>query len=88
MRWSLGSLLNRGGLATVTVKGNYNRKGASSRSGDGLATQIGGAPSPRWLEWYQGFPVGWLESEPLEMPASQFKRLWRIWLCENGWIEK
>ena len=55
-------------LATLTLKGNYNRKGSSLTSGDGLATQIGGRLNPRWLEWYMGFPVGWLASD---VPTSE-----------------
>jgi hypothetical protein len=31
---------------TPTVKGNYNRKGASSTSGDGLATAVRRFPTP------------------------------------------
>jgi hypothetical protein len=32
--------------ATLTVCGNYNRKGASKTSGDGLATQVAKWPTP------------------------------------------
>lgn len=49
--------------ATPTVKGNYNRKGLSVSSGDGLATQVGGALNPTWVEWLMGFPMGWSDSE-------------------------
>lgn len=58
-------------LATVTTKGNYNRKGASPTSGDGLATQVGGPLNPEWLEWFMGFPIGWTESGPLETRSYQ-----------------
>lgn len=44
---------------TLTICGNYNRKGASKNSGDGLFTYIGGTPTISWLEWFMGFPVGW-----------------------------
>jgi hypothetical protein len=43
---------------TLTVDGNYNRKGASRKSGDGLATRLGGTPNPTWSEWFMGFPLG------------------------------
>jgi hypothetical protein len=53
---------------TPTVKGNYNRKGASATSGDGLATVIGGMPNPPWVEWLMGFPMAWTELPPSETP--------------------
>lgn len=54
-------------LPTLTVCGNYNRKGASSQSGDGLATVLGGPPNPNWTEWFMGFPVGWTALDALGM---------------------
>lgn len=63
-------------LPTLTVCGNYNRKGASKTSGDGLATALrngenentsNGPLNPNWCEWYMGFPVGWTDLVPLEM---------------------
>lgn len=54
-------------LPTLTIKGNYNRAGASEKAGDGLATRIGSGPlNPQFLEWFMGFPDGWTESEPSE----------------------
>ena len=53
---------------TPSVCGNYNRKGASKTSGDGLATVIGGALNPTWVEWLMGFPCGWTDLEPWETP--------------------
>lgn len=47
--------------ATPTVCGNYNRKGVSAKSGDGLATQVGGQLSPVWVEWLMGFPLAWTD---------------------------
>lgn len=61
-------------LATPTVKGNYNKKGASSRSGDGIATQIGGPVNPDWQDWYMGFPVEWTALKPSAMLLSRRKR--------------
>ena len=46
---------------TPTVCGNYNRKGASKTSGDGLATAVGGTLNPTWVEWLMGFPIGWTD---------------------------
>lgn len=45
--------------ATPTVHGNYNRKGASPDSGDGLATQVGGQLNADWVEWLMNWPTGW-----------------------------
>lgn len=58
-------------LPTPTVKGNHNRAGLTDRSGDGLATVIGGPLSPRFVEWLMGFPDGWTDCEHLEMPSSR-----------------
>lgn len=52
--------------ATPTVHGNYNRAGASAKSGDGLATQAGGSLNPTWVEWLMGWPLGWTDLQPLE----------------------
>ena len=60
-------------LATPTRKGNYNRAGASDRSGDGIATQLGGSPNPEWLEWFMGFPRAWTDSAASGTPSSQRK---------------
>jgi hypothetical protein len=58
-------------LPTLTRCGNYNRKGASPNSGDGLATAVGGRLNPTWCEWYMGFPLGWTDVEwPLASPRS------------------
>jgi hypothetical protein len=57
--------------ATPTVKGNYNRKGLSAQSGDGLATQVGGRLNPDWVEWLMGWPIGWTALQPLAMDRFQ-----------------
>jgi len=59
---------------TPTVCGNNNRKGASKKSGDGLATAVKKYPTPmsadgikesgkhlnpNWVEWLMGWPIGW-----------------------------
>jgi hypothetical protein len=58
--------------ATPTVCGNNNRAGASPKSGDGLATQAGGALNPTWVEWLMGWPLGWTDLKPLETDKSPF----------------
>lgn len=67
-RASLSTLARRGVLPTLTIKGNYNRKGASLKSGDGLVTVLGGTLNPTWAEWFMGFPPGW--SDPSAPIAS------------------
>jgi hypothetical protein len=62
VRASLGTMARKGLLPTPTIKGNYNRAGASAKAGDGLATVIGGPLNPEFLEWLMGFPIGWTES--------------------------
>lgn len=52
---------------TPSVCGNYNRKGLSKTSGDGLATKVGkdsqgsGSLNPNWVEALMGYPVGWTD---------------------------
>lgn len=95
-------------LPTLTLCGNYNRKGASKTSGDGIITALkmlptltardfksdsrtpeyrarrdamtmgktlpwtlGGLLNPRWCEVFMGYPIGWTELEPSEMPSSR-----------------
>lgn len=63
---------------TPTIAGNYNRKGASPTSGDGLATAVGGQLNPTWVEWLMGWPLGWSASACSEMaspPSKPPKRL-------------
>lgn len=73
---------------TPTINGNYNRKGLSATSGDGLATavnadqlpnQVGGSLNPEWVELLMGWPKGWTSLEPL--PLSEFEE----WL--SGFVE-
>jgi len=56
---------------TPTVCGNYNRKGASATSGDGLATFAGGSLNPTWVEWLMGWPLGWTDLRPLGTDKCQ-----------------
>lgn len=62
-------------LPTPTVNGNYNRKGLSEKSGDGLSTAITALPTdgigmklqPRFAEWLMGYPDGWMDvTEPAD----------------------
>lgn len=55
-------------LPTLTRKGKYNRRGSSSKSGNGLATVVGGNLNPLWSEWFMGFPQQWTELPPSETP--------------------
>ena len=59
---------------TPSVCGNYNRKGASPTSGDGLATAIGGQLNPTWVEWLMQFPAEFTALKPSEMLLSRRKR--------------
>jgi hypothetical protein len=54
-------------------------KGYTKRAGESLCNQLrrlyggSGKPNPRWIEWLQGFPAGWLplkDSETLASPRS------------------
>jgi hypothetical protein len=50
-------------LPTPTINGNYNRKGASKTSGNGLATVVGGKLNPTWIEWLMECPSEWTALE-------------------------
>lgn len=63
---------------TPTKHGNYNRKGASPTSGDGLATAVGGRLNPDWTEWLMGWPIGWTGLAPLA--TDKFQR----WCAAHG----
>jgi hypothetical protein len=47
----LGRAVNQSLWPTPTVCGNYNRKGASANSGDGLATAVKAFPTPKARDW-------------------------------------
>ena len=36
-----------------------------------LANQVGGSLNPAWVEWLMGFPPGWTDLKPSEMPSSR-----------------
>jgi hypothetical protein len=64
----------RGMWPTPTVCGNYNRKGASPTSGDGLATAVGGKLNPTWVEWLMGYPLEWTDLKDSATPLSRKSR--------------
>jgi hypothetical protein len=61
-------------LPTITVNGNYNRVGAGPKSGDGLATVVGGPLNPTWAEWFMGWPLGWTELDALA--TDKYLKAW------------
>lgn len=59
-------------LPTPTVKGDYNRRGLSQKSGDGLMTvlrrhldgrPLGRKSFRRFREWMMGYPIDWTRPE-------------------------
>jgi hypothetical protein len=76
---SVQTMARRGLLPTITVKGNYNKVGLSSRSGDGLITWlwkngVAGQLNPDWADLYMGYPPGWTVCEAWAMPWFPRKR--------------
>jgi hypothetical protein len=66
VRWATPTLndsKNNGGPS------QYTRRRARQESLN-LNAQVGGALNPRWVEWLQGFPIGWVSCEPSETPSS------------------
>lgn len=59
---------------TPTVKGNHNKLGLSPRSGDGLATAVGGPLNPAWVEWLMGWPIGWSDCGSSVTASSRNKQ--------------
>lgn len=77
IRPSLGMMARKNMWPTPTVCGNYNRKGSSPTSGDGLATmvmkqqqEISGELNPTWVEWLLGYPLEWTALDVSETPSS------------------
>lgn len=72
----------RGLLPTPVVTSNYNRKGISPKSGDGLATVVrqltGCWPAVEFFEAMMDWPVGWTDLAPLD------KGRFRQWLQQRG----
>ena len=60
--------------ATPTVKGNHNKAGLTARSGDGLATAVGGTLHPRFVEWMMGLPCDWTVPAPMTDEEMAQKR--------------
>lgn len=102
--WELPTLERRtsatgsGLWPTPTVCGNYNRKGASKTSGDGLATAVmkrmwptPNAGSSRWggsmQEW--GGSKNWVRKELPEMATGPLNPMWVEWLMgfPLGWTD-
>lgn len=61
-------------LPTPTVKGNHNRAGLTARSGDGLATAVGGTLHPQFVEWMMGLPRDWTVPSPMTPEEMAQKR--------------
>ena len=74
---------------TPTVKGNYNRKGLSSRSGDGLPTAVLKCPTPTASDWKGSARPGQRRGQLTDpkmnvIPAGgQLNPTWVEWLM--GW---
>ena len=83
LKWESSNEIDGGVLLpSPTVRGNYNRKGASPTSGDGFATafkkRFGYFPEIEHYEMAMGLPVQWTEIKPLQMDK------FRQWLRQFG----
>ena len=57
---------------TPTASDATGGPGSSGRQGgDNLRTAVDGSLNPTWVEWLQGFPLGWTESEDSVTPSSR-----------------
>lgn len=48
----------------------YAERGGGKKGGQ-LPNFVGGSLNPAWVEWLQGFPVGWTDLNASEMPSSR-----------------
>lgn len=74
LRPTLGAMAKYNLWPTPTVCGNYQKK----RNMIGLATEVGGALNPTWVEWLMGFQGGWTELNALGMRWFQSRRVKRL----------
>mgnify|MGYP001236533317 CR=1 FL=1 len=72
LRPSIDSILRMALIPTPTVCGDWNRRGASPRSGDGLGTLAGSSITLRG--WMMGFPRGWTWVPREKRSATQSSR--------------
>jgi hypothetical protein len=79
-------------LSTLTVNGNYNRKGASPRSGDGLVTALKKLPTLQARDWKgsSGRSAKGMERDlPSALGVGQLNPTWLEWFMgwPIGWTE-
>lgn len=55
-------------LMPTPTANSHTGPGKRGEGGLNLQTVINGPVNPAWEEWYMGYPIGWTELEPLEMP--------------------
>jgi hypothetical protein len=76
---------------TPTVKGGYNRKGLSEKSGDGLDTAVKQWPTPTHRDWKSGINHScWDNAQPLsETVGGLLNPPWveRLMGLPEGWTE-
>jgi hypothetical protein len=87
---------------TPTLHGNYNRKGLSKKSGDGLETAVKMWPTPRASEYKDCGPVGskshthmdqrsylCAKAKDSDRPTGKLSPMWTEWLMgfPIGWTE-
>ena len=87
---------------TPTLQGNYNRKGLSKKSGDGLETAVKMWPTPRASEYKDCGPVGskshthmdrrsylCAKAKDSDRPTGKLSPMWTEWLMgfPIGWTE-
>lgn len=74
---------------TPTVNGNYNRKGASKTSGDGLATAVRIWPSPNTVDARGGTRRGNGQRQLCHVVGGALNPTWVEWLMgfPSGWTD-
>ena len=76
-----GAVLKAMQVPTPTVacaKGGQTSRGGKRKNEPLLAWVAGGSLNPDWVEWLQGWPIGWTACQPLETASVQ------RWLNSHG----
>ena len=85
----LTSETESGSWPTPTVNGNYNRKGLSKSSGNGLATAVKMFPTPNTVDAKGGTRKGKGQVQLCHLVGGQLNPAWVEWLMgwPVGWTE-
>jgi hypothetical protein len=56
---------------TAHLAKETNAPSEATRNEPTISSLVGGSLNPTWVEWLMGFPEGWTDLKPSEMPSSR-----------------